>query len=243
MPDNPQPFGDGSFRHWLAGGITGLSVIGVVVLATVIIVHKPDEAIQILSTVLPVIGTWVGTVLAFYFSRANLEAATRSVTAIASQLTPDDRLRSKPAKNVMIALSQAFVARGPAANVKLLEAIAHLEQTGKGSRIPVLDENDHPLYIVHRSTIDRFISARARSAAPPDLSTLTLQDMMGNVQFKALLDNSFVTVNENATLANARAAMAAVPGCQDVFVTKAGTDREPILGWITNVIIEDNSKS
>jgi hypothetical protein len=30
--------------------------------------------------------------------------------------------------------------------------------------------------------------------------------------------------------------------CQDVFVTKAGTRNEPILGWITNAIIEDNAK-
>ena len=32
---------------------------------------------------MPLFGTWVGTILAFYFSKANFEAATKSVTKIA----------------------------------------------------------------------------------------------------------------------------------------------------------------
>src|SRR5271169_5649077 len=101
MANNTQDPDDSKVRDWLAITITVVSLLGVLVLAAIIVLQKPGTAvqIQILSTVLPVIGTWVGTVLAFYFSKQNLEAATRSVTAMANQLSPDDKLRSKPVKS------------------------------------------------------------------------------------------------------------------------------------------------
>jgi hypothetical protein len=51
-----------------------------------------------------------------------------------------------------------------------------------------------------------------------------------------------VTVKEDATLADAKDAMDHAQDCQDVFVTKAGTKDEEVLGWITNNIIQDNAK-
>jgi hypothetical protein len=62
------------------------SAIALAGLATIVIVGasftgKPEtvkESAQLLvSSLLPVFGTWVGTVLAFYFSKENFEAANR----------------------------------------------------------------------------------------------------------------------------------------------------------------------
>jgi hypothetical protein len=233
---------EGNFRHWLAGGITAVSIIGVVVLAAIMVIKGSTQAQFVLATVLPVIGTWVGTVLAYYFSRENLEAATRSVTAIARQLTPEEKLKSKAAKDVMIPKDQMFFVRGPAATVNLVKALADLEQADKGSRVPVLDKGDLPLYVVHRSTIDRFLVEKARASPAPGLGTHTLQDMLTDAQIKPLLESSFATVNESATLADAKTAMDASRFCQDVFITQTGAKTDPVLGWITNVIIEDYAK-
>jgi hypothetical protein len=65
---------------------------GVVVLSAVIVLSGADQprAQLVLTADLPVIGTWVGTVLAYYFSKENLETATRSVAATASQMSPDE---------------------------------------------------------------------------------------------------------------------------------------------------------
>ena len=36
--------------------------------------------------------------------------------------------------------------------------------------------------------------------------------------------------------------MERISGCQDVFVTKGGTESEPVIGWVTNVVIAENAK-
>ena len=239
----PDPLGDSSFRHWLAGGITAVSIVGAVVLGAVAIFQGKDSTAQlILSTVLPVIGTWVGTVLAYYFSKESLETATRSVTAIARQITPIEKLRSQPVESVMIPKSQMFFVRGPAENVNLLESMKALAASKKGQRLPVLNEQDWPLYMVHRSTIDRFLVGKAAENPAAALTSLTLADMLADPNLKSALENSYATVRLDATLADAKTAMDALKYSQDVFVTRGGTQKEPVLGLITNAIIEDNAR-
>ncbi len=240
----PDPAIEGSFRHWLAGGITVVSIIGAVILGAVAIVSKSETttAQTILSMVLPVIGTWVGTVLAYYFSKENMEAATRSVTAIARQLTPEEKLRSKPVQDVMIPLEKMFFVRGPANEVNLVQAVQKLETSKKGDRLPVLSKDDWPLYVVHRSTIDRFLVVKASSNSPVALNTLTLAEMLAVPDLKAALEKSFAVVRATATLADAKTAMDALTFPQDVFVTTNGTEKEPVIGWITNSIVEENAR-
>jgi hypothetical protein len=176
------------------------------------------------------------------FQKENIEAATRSVTAIARQLTPEERLRSEPVQGVMIPRDQMFVARGPAADIKLLPTIKALEDSKKGDRLPVLNEADWPLYVIHRSTIDKFLVDKASSSQPTPLNNLTLGDMLGEPDLKSALERSFAVVRLGATLADAKVAMDALGYPQDVFVTKDGTQKEPVLGWITNAIIEEKAR-
>jgi len=56
------------------------------------------------------------------------------------------------------------------------------------------------------------------------------------------IEHSIDTVREDATLADVKALMEKNPHCQDVFVTKGGGRNEPVLGWITNAIVEENTK-
>ena len=79
--------GDSSTRKWLAMGLVALSVLGIVVVSGVAILSAEDSARGdmsqlVFSSVLPLLGTWVGTVLAFYFARDNLQAATESTLAL-----------------------------------------------------------------------------------------------------------------------------------------------------------------
>ncbi len=241
-PNNKLDPADSSVRHWISLGITTLSIVGVLGLAIMILVEKTETPQQVLGTVLPVIGTWVGTILAYYFSKDNLEAATRSFTAVA-QMSTTDKLKSVPATDKMIPKAQMFFQTLPADGINLTQTLSALDTAKKGSRVPVLDDKGCPAYVIHRSTIDKYLVQKASGANPPQLNTLTLKNMLDDdAQVKSALEKSFVTVNETATLADAKAAMDQISVCQDVFVTKAGTRNEPVLGWITNSIIEDNSK-
>jgi hypothetical protein len=232
-------------RFLLALLVTGISIMAVTVLASVIIIRNQDsEAPQnVLNSVLPLLGTWVGTILAYYFSKENFEAATQSVTALAKQLTSQQKLESLPVKSKMIPRAQMVVQKAPAASLNLAEVLNKLEQEKKGNRVPVLGDKDEPLYIVHRSLIDSYLSGLARSGkSSADIAAQTLQNMLdANPDVKRMAE-SFGLVNEDATLADAQVAMARLPDCQDVFVTQSGNRAEPVLAWITNVIIQENAK-
>lgn len=130
----------------------------------------------------------------------------------------------------------------PADKIKLLETLEELEKSKKGNRLPVLGDKDCPAYILHRSAIDRYLVKEAGKPSPPDLSSLTLADLLTDPELKELAEGSFATVREDGTLADAKNAISRKPNCQDVFVTKGGTENEEVLGWITNVIIEEYSK-
>ncbi len=232
-------------RRWLAFGLTGLSILFVFALAVVIIVadheHRSDTAKYVLTAVLPLIGTWVGTILTHYFSKESFEAATRSVTEVARQITSLEKLRSLPVKDTMIPRAQMVAWISPQDDNTLLFAIRdELTKRGKGRRVPILSTSGQPLYVIHQSTIDSYLTDRLKAEPAPDKKTLTLRKFLDDKEGD--LENTFATVREDASLADAKEAMDAAPNCQDVFVTNTGTKSDPVLGWITNNIIQDNGK-
>src|SRR5215471_8029519 len=102
-----QQASDASTRKWLALGIVGISVFGIVALSAVAIAlsgsARADTSRLVFSSVLPLLGTWVGTVLAFYFARENLQAATDSaIRTTESTLRLTGREAGTPVTSVMI---------------------------------------------------------------------------------------------------------------------------------------------
>ncbi|HVP54011.1 MAG TPA: hypothetical protein VMU45_03375 [Candidatus Eisenbacteria bacterium] len=240
--DTSQPTANQWHRDLLALIVVVASLLGVAVLGAVGI-YKGEPAKEVLTMLLPVIGTWVGTVLAFYFGKEQLEAANRTVDRLARQLTSEEKLRSIKVTEKMIPRSDAFVATQEPSELKLLEVLSGLEKQQKGNRLPMLTQQGQPRYVVHRSTIDRFIAKRAAAGATTDdLQKLTMADLIKDPEFGKNLQNTFAVVPKSGTLADAKRAMDALQWCQDVFVTEAGTNAETVLGWVTNGIIEANSR-
>ena len=229
-------------RDILAFSVLIFSVLGVSTLAGIIVWKKPDDANVVMTAVLPLLGSWVGTVLAFYFSKDNFAAATRSVSEMAKQITSQEKLQATLAKEKMIPKEKMFLMRVPVSKT-LKEILNDLEKERKGMRIPFLDQQDYPKYVIHRSVIDKFLADQALKEPPPsNLKDLTLKDLLEDSDLKTKVEGSLASVREDATLADAKKAMDKNPDCQDVFVTRGGSKDEPALGWITNVIIEDNAK-
>jgi hypothetical protein len=94
----------GDFTNVLAWLVIILAFIGIFLLCYVVL--KPttnkDTTQYVFGAVLPLLGTWVGAVLAHYFQKENLAAATQSITDLASKVTGTDKLKSTPVKTVMI---------------------------------------------------------------------------------------------------------------------------------------------
>jgi hypothetical protein len=126
----------------------------------------------------------------------------------------------------------------PADKINLFAA---LDKLTEGDRLPLLDDKDYPVYMLHRSAIEQYLVKKVREGIDP--KNLTLQNLLDDSpDLKQLAETSFVVVKEDATLAEAKAKMDAAPECEDIFIAAGGTKYEPIKGWITNVIIQEYSK-
>ena len=78
---------------------------------------------------------------------------------------------------------------------------------------------------------------------PVDLNSLTLQKLLDDdAELKQLFETAFAVVKEDVNLAICKQAMDLIQGCQDIFVTKNGKRDEPILGWLTNVMIAEKAQ-
>jgi TIR domain len=96
------------------------------------------------------------------------------------------------------------------------------------TRLPVLD-GGHPRSIVHKATINEFI-VQAIQTGDRTVSELTLDDLLA--QRADALEASYAEVSTDATIEEAVEAMAAKPGCQDVYITRHGV----VEGWLPNVM-------
>src|SRR5688572_2381837 len=86
-----------------------MTFTGIIILGTVTILwdeantdKKFSHFKDVVSILLPLWGTWIGTVLAYYFSKDNFESANRSVQQIVDKLTSEKKLATVKAREVMI---------------------------------------------------------------------------------------------------------------------------------------------
>jgi len=231
------------------------SIIGMVILALTVIVlaclgKNSTAAKDVFNSLLPVFGTWVGTLLAFYFTKDNFEAATKSVTNMASRMTlADQKLQQIPVKEKMRPLKSMTIwplKRGEEAACVL----SKLLDGSKYDRVPMLDDQNRLVYLVYLATINHFISQLAMGKAtvagkgPLDV---TLQDMFAaDPQIKVMAEKSFGFVAQTASLSDAQREIERVSkdcACNDVFVTATGKPDEAILGWVTDNTIAENLKA
>ena len=115
--------------------IFSFSVIGILSLAAIILGAVVSSgafasAKEILSLLLPVIGAWAGTVLAYFFSKENFESAARSTSALVQQLTPEQRLQATMASTVMIVFMARMVRIGSSVRMVMIGYRAARGPTG-----------------------------------------------------------------------------------------------------------------
>ena len=237
------------FRRWLALALMLVSVaiilgLGVTSLWLGRSLPTPESRTQytkdLLGILLPVASAWMSTIIAYYFSRENFEAASRSTQNLVKQLTLEEKLKAIPIAEGMIPLEKfdpklTIDRQKTEASYKLKADLidARLEAKRR-ERLPILDEHDRIVYIVHRSLLDKFIVRQMGAKAPADL---TLADLSADADAGKLLRESFRTVKPSATLADAKYFMDTVPDIRDVFVTSDGTPSTKVVGWVTNVIM------
>jgi hypothetical protein len=244
-PEQPREVTE--IARWVLG-ISGMTILGISLMVLVGSWSDPAQFAEssrlVFNALLPLLGTWVGTVLAYYFSRKNFEAASQSVERMVT-LTTEQKLAQILVEKEMIRAAQMTVHQIPsgksAKDVPLKELRAKLG--GRITRMPILDPNGVVQYIVHQSGLFKFLADKALGGmAPADIEKLSLQDLVDDAELKNWVAN-IVYVSEQASVGDAKKAMEDRQGCQDLIVTKTGRRDEPMLGWMTNVDIGRLSKA
>jgi len=207
----------------------------------------------VFTAVVGLTGSWVGTVLTFYFSKENFDAANKNTQEVIDKIAQPKDLTKVTAGEAMIPLKDiSFLQlKNPKVRTednidegKLIKLLgAYLTAR---NRLPILTWEKHPKHIVHRSLIDRFITEKMINEEKSP-NNLTLEELVESEDFK-LKVNAFVTVKESDHLEYVRIAMdnaRADSGgvlVSDAFVTQEGGANSPVLGWITNSLILEKSR-
>ncbi len=211
----------------------------------------PTESYQsikdLFAIVLPVLGTWVGTILAFYFSQKSLAAATNSTIQLHQQfVSSEEKLQSIKITDKMIPMDQVLakltIEAGKSEKDYLLtDLIAMLDScdpTKSRERLPIIDSQGCVKYVAHRSLIDKF---RGEKISDPNVLKLTLKDMVDDAKYKRVLE-AFDVLPATATLADAKHLIDKNVLCADVFVTERGDRTSRAVGWVTSADVELNAR-
>jgi len=205
-----------------------LSVVALVAISD----GREERTELVFTTVTTLVGTWVGTLLAFYFSRENFESASRSMQQAIRQLTPDERLHTLPILTTMLRRDEItpfeLTAGQTPADVPLTDFVTKFASDEKVTRLPILNPDGSLFGILHESELNKFLQNN-KSDTP-----LTLGQLIADPEAGRKL-KLFGLVGITRTLRDAKLAMEAQKGCRDVFVTETGEAKEKVLGWITNV--------
>jgi hypothetical protein len=193
----------------------------------------------VFTTITTLVGTWVGTLLAFFYSRENFESASRSLQQTIQRLTPDEKLGGAKVADMMIPrgeMTSFDLKVGQDFKTIPLAELEALLVKAKVSRLPILNADGSAAAIVHGSLIAQFRSPPDAATPPAPDPSATLGDLMKRDDFGEKVTR-LGFVGRDRSLRDAKAAMNAQPKCKDVFVTATGGANEPVVGWVTDTSI------
>jgi hypothetical protein len=227
--------------------IITVAVVGITIGIGIVCLCKGfDDGMDFIGkSLLPLWGTWIGTVLAFYFGKANFDAASKSYQEVIKTLSSAEKMAGIKVTEVMIVTSKIEFLNLEKEKEKKISDILKYERFKKYNRFAVFEPDNILKCIIHRSTFHQFIALKVEEGMMNEaIKALTLNDILNepNAEIKNILAKGYDFVSQSATLLDAKNAMDAIAECQDIFVSQTGKISEPVLGLITNNIIMEKSK-
>jgi hypothetical protein len=214
---------------------------------------KFSDIKELFGILLPLIGTWVGTILAYYFSKENFEAANKHVNTLVDKvLSPREKMQQLKVSEIMLkpdvfALKQVKDF-DEFKKCKIRELIKEMEKNFN-ERIVILEEKTLKfIFLIYRTTLERFMYGYSitkeftlNDKSTPDVDHLTIQNMFDSnyplIKDIVELNNKNPFLPLTATVAEASQLMDKNAYCWDVFITLNGNKDEKVEGWITNTLI------
>ena len=231
-------------RAQIAPVIITVDTVGIVSLAIAVMAFVATSAdanpnlqnkldtilLSVFSTVISVFATWVGTVLAFYFSNESFRVASENAQRLTGPSTAfGDGPITDPVRMIPLDKITAHkLSPGEKADAVPLSKIEkHFGATV--SRVPILD-NEGRVELILR--VKPLKLAKAKLPAPVAPAELMVADYLAFEQNGADARN-FRFLSVNATVEDGRRVMER-DNTVDIFITAHGLSNEAIKGWITD---------
>ncbi len=223
--------------------LIGSSIIGILLLVDQLFISKNERNLDFIGqSLLPIWGTWVGTVLAFYFGKSNFDAASKSYQEVIKTLSSDEKIASVKALDVMIPFDEIVKLFYDESKDTTIKDILNMDSFKKYNRYAIFNNDKTLRYIIHRSEFTKYITSKAFEKVNVDEITLNKFIEDGEKSENNIWLDCACFISISANLLEAKNAMAGVHGCQDVFVSRTGKTNEPVIGLITNIMILEHAK-
>lgn len=224
----------------LAIGSLAILVTVVAVVASLTYLSRTDDTLRgkidtvligMFSSVLPVFATWVGTVIAFYYTKdAFRQAAEATLTATSGV----DRARHRVSERMIPydSIAKIEVKQRDLANSKPMSEVLKL-MTPPVTRVVIFEESTkNPIYILRKKLMPPDWIAQ-----PPSSETTVKTYRELNQGANGSDSTNFGFISINSTIEQARQILMDTNSA-DIFVTNTGQKNESILGWLTNDILK-----
>ncbi len=218
-------------KDQLAGQILLFSFLVMLILGIYAVASDKSHAMPIFNATLPVVTSWVGTVLAHYFGRRNFEAANRGIQEMAERLSVEQRGAVSAGRIMRRMAEVVHITLDPASVASLTLATLCARFSASITRLPLLDRDGVVLYLVHESSINKFLS----SGGNIDMSfaDFIAQQKAGGIEYG--LGSGFVVAGPSTPISSIKMNLEGSRGVQDAIITPNGAPNERALGWISNI--------
>ena len=224
-------------RERLALGIVFVGICSVAGLGIVGIAFGDENfRATALGSSLPLLGAWVGAVIAYYFGKEQFEVAAEQTNKLLSR---GQKLAKYTARDIMIPLpgsgtSGAFVEDTDGNGVIVDEKANEFAKTKMGrNRRAVLKKNGHPLMAIHRSTLTDYATTIDAAQGQPEIKHI---ETNAPDLWRRLTTYETASMSESLDRILDRMESKGTD-CTDVFITENGNRDSRAIGWITNVDI------
>lgn len=215
----------------VSSGLLLLALLALVIILLAEDQEKFESAKWVFNAIIPLVASWIGTVIAFYFGRENFESATRQALALTRETLDDINV-----ENIMINVKTIVYRKiDPADDVKCsLTSIISLYKDIDKDRIPIFSTSLNPRLIIQKSTMIDYINNKQNANAELSLKNM-IDDNPNKFSFEA--EEGFVIVSRTNTIEVALNKMNSIKGCKDIFITDNGKETGEVIGWLTNTLI------
>jgi len=229
-----------SNRFRLALWIVGFVFAAITALAMTVIIaadqgDRPQVAQDIFVVLLPVFAAWVGAVIAFYFGQENFESASVQAQALVDSGGQEPQI---PVTEIMQPIHEMVTYKmsgGPEDTT--LQELNSKAYFGRVNRLLIVDDADHPVYLIHRSRVIDFLQ---RGGDPGgSLADFLEAEKSQSPSLEYGAGSGFVVLASDASRSAAKVAMDAAAGVSDIVITRTGGANEPAWGWITDVQLRE----